>query len=79
MLAAVETVTKADAVWEPRRHDSDVAAQATAGESVHGLRLLEDQAASMFAANASNVHVEARPLGGPPPEELRPLGLRRLR
>jgi hypothetical protein len=35
MLATVETVTKADPVWEPRRHDSDVAAQATARESVH--------------------------------------------
>src|SRR5688572_7645901 len=35
MLAAVETVTKADPVWESRRHNSDVAAQATAGESVH--------------------------------------------
>src|SRR5688572_27219048 len=30
MLAAVETVTKADPVWESRRHDSHVAAQATA-------------------------------------------------
>jgi hypothetical protein len=35
MLAAVETVTKADPVWESRRHNSDVAAQATARESVH--------------------------------------------
>src|SRR5436190_22127636 len=35
MLSAIETVTKADPVWESRRHDSDVAAQATAGESVH--------------------------------------------
>src|SRR5438094_7105036 len=34
MLAAVETVTKADPVWESRRHNSDVAAQATAGEAV---------------------------------------------
>jgi hypothetical protein len=36
MLAAVETVTKADPIWASRRHNSDVAAQATAGESVHG-------------------------------------------
>jgi hypothetical protein len=36
MLAAVETVTKADPVWSSRRHDSNVAAQATARESVHG-------------------------------------------
>jgi hypothetical protein len=35
MLAAVETVTKSDPIWETRRHNSDVAAQATAGESVH--------------------------------------------
>jgi hypothetical protein len=35
MLAAVETVTKADPVWESRRHNSDVAAQATARESFH--------------------------------------------
>jgi hypothetical protein len=35
MLAAVETVTDADPVWESRRHDPDVAAQAAAGESVH--------------------------------------------
>jgi hypothetical protein len=28
-------VTKADPVWESRRHNSDVAAQATAGETVH--------------------------------------------
>jgi len=35
MLAAVETVTNADPVWESRSHNSDVAAQATAGESVH--------------------------------------------
>src|SRR5438132_13769415 len=35
MLAAVETVTKADPVWESRRHNSDVATKATARESVH--------------------------------------------
>src|SRR5204863_9499277 len=35
MLAAVETVTKADPVWASRRHDPDVAAQAAAGKSVH--------------------------------------------
>jgi len=35
MLAAVETVTKADPVRTSRRHNSDVAAQATAGESLH--------------------------------------------
>src|SRR5438093_2374482 len=35
MFAAVETVTKADPVWESRRHNSDAAAQTTAGEAVH--------------------------------------------
>ena len=35
MLAAVETVTKADPVRASRRHNADVAAQATAGKSVH--------------------------------------------
>ena len=35
MLAAVETVTKADPVWESRRHNWDVAAQATARESIN--------------------------------------------
>lgn len=35
MLATVETVTKADPVWQPRRRNSYVAAQAAAGESVH--------------------------------------------
>lgn len=35
MLAAVATVANADPVWASRRHNSDVAAQATAGESVH--------------------------------------------
>src|SRR5690242_15151362 len=35
MLAAVETVTDADAVRAPRCHDSNVAAKATARESVH--------------------------------------------
>jgi hypothetical protein len=28
-------VTKADPVWRTRRHDSDVAAQATTGEALH--------------------------------------------
>src|SRR3954452_2935964 len=35
MLAAVETVTDTDPVGESRCHDPDVAAQATARESVH--------------------------------------------
>jgi hypothetical protein len=35
MLAAIETVAKADPVRKSRRHKSDIAAQATASESVH--------------------------------------------
>jgi hypothetical protein len=35
MLAALKTVTKADPVWASRRYNSDLAAHATAGESVH--------------------------------------------
>jgi hypothetical protein len=35
MLATVETVTQADPIGSSRRDDSDVAAQATAGEAVH--------------------------------------------
>src|SRR5688572_15143295 len=52
MLAAVETVTKADPVWESRRHNSDVAAQATAGEAVH--------AASPLKSSGRNVYNEPR-------------------
>jgi hypothetical protein len=50
MLAAVETVTNADPEWESRRHDSDVAAQATAGEAVH--------AASPFKSSGRKVYGE---------------------
>src|SRR3546814_4015183 len=39
MLAAVETVTKADPVWKSRRHNPDVAAQAAAGEDRKSTRL----------------------------------------
>jgi len=35
MLAAVQTVAKADPIWESRRHDADAAAQATTRESIH--------------------------------------------
>jgi len=52
MLAAVETVTKADPVWESRRHNSDVAAQATAGEPVH--------AASPLKSSGRNGYNEQR-------------------
>jgi hypothetical protein len=41
MLATIEAVTKADPVWESRRHKSDLAAQATAGELVHAVSPLK--------------------------------------
>src|ERR1700724_4921742 len=50
MLAAVETVTKADPVWESRRCNSNVAAQAAARESVH--------AASPLKSSGRNVYNE---------------------
>ena len=34
LLATVETVTKADSIWQSRRQFSAVVAQATAGKSV---------------------------------------------
>src|SRR5207249_128313 len=52
MVAAVETVTKADPVWQYRRPNSDTAAQATAGESVH--------AASPLKSSGRNVNNEPR-------------------
>ena len=45
VLAAVETVTQADPVWASRRHYSDVAAQATASESVHAVWPVRSHAA----------------------------------
>src|SRR5438093_11794593 len=48
MLAAVETVTKADPVWESRRHNSDVAAQATARESVHAASPLKPSGRNVY-------------------------------
>jgi hypothetical protein len=64
MLAAVETVTKADPVWASRRHNPDVAAQATARESIHAsspLRCLTVRAPLLSAARSplirERVHV----------------------
>jgi hypothetical protein len=37
VLAAVETVTKANPVWASGCHNLDVAAQATAGELIHAV------------------------------------------
>src|SRR5213075_709052 len=52
MLAAVETVAKADPVWSSRRHNSDVAAKTTARESVH--------AAAPLKSSGRNVYNEPR-------------------
>jgi hypothetical protein len=42
-------VTDADPVWESRRHNSDVATQATAGESVHSYSLVVEPRDGGFA------------------------------
>jgi hypothetical protein len=47
MLAAIETVTKADPVWPARGYDADVSAQTTARISVHA-RLLQNQAGGKY-------------------------------
>lgn len=51
MLAAVETVTKADPVWGAGRHKADLAAQATAGQSVHAM-FPPNLAPGMFLINS---------------------------
>ena len=56
MFAAVETVTKADPVWESRRHNSDVAAQATAGESVHAASPLKSSGRNGLQRTALSLH-----------------------
>jgi len=61
MLAAVETVTKADPVWESRRHNADVAAQATARESIHAVSPLK--VGGMFTTDSTVVAI-ARHDGG---------------
>jgi hypothetical protein len=50
MLAAVETVTKADPVWGSRRRNSDLAAQATARDSIHAASPLKSSV-GMFTTN----------------------------
>jgi hypothetical protein len=48
MLAAIETVTKADPVRVSRRHNSDVAAQATAGKAVHAASPLKSSGRHVY-------------------------------
>src|SRR5688572_18276194 len=64
MLAAVETVTKADPVWGPRRHNSDVAAQATAGEAVHAASPLNSSGRTSLVGSVRPSRRSYRP---PPP------------
>jgi hypothetical protein len=47
MLATVKAMTKANPVWKSRRHKPNVAAQATARESVH-LQFLEIRFRAIF-------------------------------
>src|SRR5919106_6819560 len=56
MLAAVETVTKADPVRAARRDNPDVAAQATAGESVHAASP-PNQAVGMATTNSTVIAI----------------------
>ena len=62
MLAAVETVTKADPVWESRGHKSDVAAQATARESVHAASPLKSSGRNVY--NEQRCHCRNMPAAG---------------
>ena len=57
MLAAVETVTKADPVRESRRHNPDLAAQAAARDPIH--------AASPLKPSDRSVYSEPRSPPGP--------------
>src|SRR4051812_22296941 len=41
VLAAIEAVTKADAVWESGRRNADIAAQTTAGDGRHRRSLVD--------------------------------------
>jgi hypothetical protein len=65
MLAAVETVADADPVWASRRHNSNVATQATAGESVHAAPPLK-QAGRMFTTNSTVIAITAAPIAAIP-------------
>ncbi len=64
MLAAVEAVTKADAVRESRRHDSDIPAKATASESVHAAFPLSPAVRSAFDETCRAFMREATGHGG---------------
>jgi hypothetical protein len=60
MLTAIETVTQADPVWESRRHNADVAAQATARESVHAASPMSNgqrQRATVTRRNVAGMEV----------------------
>jgi hypothetical protein len=59
VLPAVETVTNADPVWQPRCHKSDVAAQATTRESIH-VHLLPNQACRTFTTSRRAIAIAHR-------------------
>jgi hypothetical protein len=61
VLAAVETATKADPIWAARRHESNIAAQATARESVHAASPQENHAVGM--CDVPLKHRRAKQLG----------------
>src|SRR6185436_3717596 len=69
MLTAVETVTKADPVGSSRRHKSDVAAQATARESVRPLLSLHPHSPAPFCLTICR----ARPTIEPEQKLLHPI------
>src|SRR5579872_4769032 len=66
MLAAVETVTHADPVWASRRHNSDVAAQATARHSIHADSPPRSSGRKLYNEPRRSVH-ESRGPGPAPP------------
>ncbi|SIT54107.1 hypothetical protein BQ8794_140252 [Mesorhizobium prunaredense] len=63
VLAAVETMTNADPVWESRRHNPDVAAQATASESVHAASPPKSSGRNGY--NERHRHCNCPAAGGP--------------
>jgi hypothetical protein len=60
MLAAIEAVAKADPVWPTRRHNSDVAAQATAREPVHAASPLKITRTEIFTTRYAVIAIARR-------------------
>ena len=70
MLAAIEAVTKANAIGRSQRHDTDVAAQATALETIHAAPPLVCVAQVRWPETVGNE------FANPMPVELGPLPVR---